>query len=92
MNAVYLPANTKCSLLIYQSSGWECVHALLAGAVLMVCPPVPALLSLHQPDQDGSDEEQLDSESDEDLPVNLDETEDTRSANNQSSHYLPYPA
>ena len=68
------------------------MHGWLAGAVLMVCPPVPALLSLHQPDQDGSDEDQLDSESDEDLPVNLDETEDTRSVNYQSSHHLTDPA
>lgn len=52
--------------------------ARLAGAVVMVCPPVPSLLSLHHPDQDGSDEDQSDSESDSDRPVNLDESEDTR--------------
>ena len=46
----------------------------------MVCPPVPSLLSLHQPGQNGSDEDQSDSdsESDSDRPVNLDESEDTR--------------
>ena len=52
--------------------------AWLAGAVVMVCPPVPSLLSLHQPDQDGSEDDQSDSESDSDRPVNLDESEDTR--------------
>ena len=44
----------------------------------MVCPPVPALLSLHQPGQGGSDDDQSDSECDSDRPVNLDEAEDTR--------------
>lgn len=54
--------------------------AWLAGAVVMVCPPVPSLLSLHQPGQNGSDEDQSDSdsESDSDRPINLDESEDTR--------------
>lgn len=53
---------------------WE--HVCLAGAVVMVCPPVPALLSLHQPGQDGSDDDHSDSDSD--RPVNLDEAVDTR--------------
>ena len=54
--------------------------AWLAGAVVMICPPVPSLLSLHQPGQDGSDDQQSDSDSDSDSdrPVNLDESEDTR--------------
>ncbi|KAL3141541.1 Son of sevenless 1, variant 2 [Trebouxia sp. C0010 RCD-2024] len=49
-----------------------------SGAVVMVCPPVPALLSLHQPGQEGSDDDQSDSDSD--RPVNLDEAVDTRGA------------
>ncbi|KAL3155128.1 Son of sevenless 1, variant 2 [Trebouxia sp. C0009 RCD-2024] len=49
-----------------------------SGAVVMVCPPVPALLSLHQPGQDGSDDDHSDSDSD--RPVNLDEAVDTRGA------------
>ena len=46
----------------------------------MVCPPVPSLLSLHQPGQDDADDDQPDSDSDSDLdqPVNLDESDDTR--------------
>lgn len=44
----------------------------------MVCPPVPALLSLHHPGQHGSEEDHSDSDSDSDRPVNLDEAEDTR--------------